>query len=155
MVARKGSGNGPPGNKNRVALKSPDIRQKAYTDFCNHIAKGKSIKSWWYEDENCSCTWETMLKYLKDTSEFEPIKRQIAEAKGLLYWENVVEASATGKNKDASTASLQMVMRNKYGWDKDESKNSNINYTIKVGENGIATGVSTERVPDSYNQGTE
>ena len=143
------------GNKHGLALKDPDVRQKAYKNFCDHIAKGKSIKSWWYEEDDVSCHWQTMLNYLKDTNEFDPIKKLIAESKGFAKWENLVEDSASGKNKDASTASLQMVMRNKYGWDKDESKSSNAQYTIKVDRDGIATGVSTEILPTSVHKGSE
>lgn len=111
-----------PGNQNGLALKNPSIRQKAYQSFCAHRAKGKDVKSWWYEDkEGNKCTWMTMLTYMKDNPmEFEPIHREIAESKGYEHWENVVAESAIGKNKKANTASLQMIMRNKYGWDKKE-----------------------------------
>jgi hypothetical protein len=112
----------PLGNKYGLALKDPKIRQKAYKLFCDHLAKGKSIKSWCYEDdEGNSCTWGTMLSYIKDSPhEFDPIKKELAEIKGYNRWEEVAEASAEGKNKRANTASLQMVMRNKFGWDKEE-----------------------------------
>ena len=44
----------------------------------------------------------------------------MAETKGYQRWEAIAEASATGENEKANTASLQMVMRNKFGWDKKE-----------------------------------
>jgi hypothetical protein len=144
-----------PGNKHGLALKDPIIRQKAYESLCNHIAKGKSIRSWWYEDDNCSCTWETMYKYIKDTNEFDSIKKEIAHCKGLALWETIVEEAGIGKNDKANVACLQMIMRNKFGWDKDESKSSNTHYTIKVDCDGIATGVSTENLSTSNNKGTQ
>lgn len=109
---------GPKANKSGVALKDKDLRQRAYKSFCDHLAKGKAIKSWWYEEGEYSCIWETMLSYMQDTIEFDPIQRKIADAKGYNEWEEISEQSAKGKNR-ANTASLQMVMRNKFGWDKE------------------------------------
>lgn len=116
----------PVGNKFRVAIKDPRIRQKAYKSFCDHLGLGKSIKSWFYDDDGVSCTWETMLWYTRDyPEEFDPIKKEIAHIKGYQRWEKVVEESAEGRNKDANTATLQMLMRNKYGWDKKDSNDEN------------------------------
>lgn len=106
------------GNKNGLKLKDPSIRQLAYAQYCEHLAKGKSKKSWYFEHPEFRCTWETIEKYLDDDIEFDPLHKKIAEAKGFAYWEGIVEDSATGKNKDANTASIQMLMRNKYAWDK-------------------------------------
>lgn len=112
----------PQGNQYGLALKDPSVRQKAYKLFCDHLAKGKSIKSWWYEDnEGNECVWATMLSYIKNNpAEFDSIKKEIAETKGYYLWESIAEESAEGKNKRANTASLQMIMRNKYGWDKED-----------------------------------
>jgi hypothetical protein len=65
-----------------------------------------------------------MEKYLSNDDDFDPIHKEVAWCKGYQHWEEVVSQSAIGHNKDANTATLQMVMRNKYGWDreKDESK---------------------------------
>lgn len=116
------------GNTSGLALKDKDMRQRAYKSFCDHLANGKVIKSWWFEEGDCSVCWATMLEYIKDTTEFDPNKRKVAEARGLQKWEEVCEDSANGKNKNANTASLQMVMRNKFGWDKaEETKTVNVN----------------------------
>lgn len=114
----------PEGNNYGLALKDPEVRQKAYKLFCEHLSKGSSIKSWWYEDDlGNACTWQTMQSYIKDNpKEFDSIHKEIAESKGFAYWENVVASSAIGTNEKANTASLQMIMRNKYGWDKQEHK---------------------------------
>lgn len=114
----------PKGNQYGLKLKDPDIRQQAYEQYCEHLAKGKSKKSWYFEHEQLTCTWETMEKYLEDEREFDPIHKKISESKGYARWEQVVEDSAVGANKDANTASLQMVMRNKFGWDKERPSNS-------------------------------
>ena len=108
-----------PDNQNGIALKDPNIRQIAYKSYCDHIALGKSKDSWYFEHEDLTCTYKTFQKYIKNEIEFPPIKREIAECKGYQKWESIAENSATGADKKKSnTASLQMVMRNKFGWDK-------------------------------------
>ena len=110
----------PKGNKWGIKIKDPETRQKAYESFCAHLAKGKNVKSWWYEDDEVVCSYQTMLSYIKDEAEFSPLKKLIAESQGYNKWENIAEQSADGTNKNANTASLQMVMRNKFGWDKEQ-----------------------------------
>lgn len=110
------------GNQRGVKLKDPDIKQEAYKQYCTHLAKGKSKRSWCFEHPELTCTHKTFEKYLLDESEFPPEQQEIAESKGYAIWETIVESSATGENKKANTASLQMVMRNKFGWDKQEPK---------------------------------
>lgn len=109
----------PKGNDYTKKLKTTELKEEAYRQYCAHLAKGKSKKSWCFEHPHLTLTWETMEKYIKsDEHVFDPLKKRVAETKGYACWEQVVEDSATGKNKDANTASLQMLMRNKYGWDK-------------------------------------
>ncbi len=118
----------PKGNNFGQALKDPEMRQRAYKTFCEHRAKGKAIKSWYFIEGDCACTWETMQEYMKNTEEFAPIQLKVAESEGYQLWESITEDSAKGKNKNANTASLQMVMRNKFGWDKaEENKTVNVN----------------------------
>ena len=116
----------PKGNKNGLKLKDGDVRQKAYQDYCDHLAKGKTKRSWYFEHKDLTCTWETFEKYIKDNVEFDPIKMKIAKSKGLSVWEQHVEDAALGVNEKANTASLQMAMRNKFGWDKDEKGTDSI-----------------------------
>lgn len=112
----------PPGNSYGTKLKDSEVRQLAYKQYCEHIARGKSKKSWCFDHPQLRCTWNTMEKYIKDDKEFDPLQKEIAESQGYAHWESVVEDSATGKNQKANTASLQMLMRNKFGWDKHENK---------------------------------
>lgn len=108
----------PYGNKFAAKRLSPEQRQKAYYSFCDHIAEGYSINAWHFEDGEFKLSYKSMLTYIKDEDEFPPIHKEIAEAKSLKHWEKIVYDSARGINKEANTASLQMVMRNKFGWDK-------------------------------------
>lgn len=111
------------GNQYGLAIKDPAIRQDAFKDFCDHLSEGKALKSWYYDKNGHRCIWATMLSYLdKYPDEFDLVKKHIAEAKGYQKWESVVADSAVGENQKANTASLQMVMRNKYGWDKKEDQ---------------------------------
>lgn len=114
------------GNKSAEKLYTPELRALAYKSYCEHLSKGKSKKSWIFKHEDISLTWETFEKYIKEYAhEFDSEEKKVAEAEGFNHWEGIVEDSAKGTNKDANTASLQMLMRNKYGWDKNE-KNSDV-----------------------------
>lgn len=109
------------GKKNARKLKTENQMNKVYKSYCDHLACGKVKKSWFYEDGELTLTWETMENYIaKEPRNFDPLKKDAAVAKGMSFWENVVDASAIGENKNANTATLQMLMRNKYGWDKDD-----------------------------------
>lgn len=54
---------------------------------------------------------------------FDFEKLNISKIKGFAYWEDFVEAHGRGENKGVTPA-LQMIMRNKYGWDKKEDHDS-------------------------------
>lgn len=101
---------------------NPEVLKDAYKDYCAHLAKGKHKKSWWYDKNGYECTWFTMEKYIAESKALDPIKKEMAISQGLHIWEGICEESANGKNKKANTASLQMVMRNKFGWDKENKK---------------------------------
>ena len=127
---RKSLGGAPLGNKNRVALKDSNVRQIAYQSYCAWIAKGKSKSTWTFVHDEYRCCYKTFEKYLDDNVEFLPQHKYFAEAQGYAVWEEIVEESAKGINTKANTASLQMVMRNKFGWDKQEKMvEVDINYS--------------------------
>lgn len=115
---------GPPGNQHCLKLKTPEIKAKVYKSYCDHLAKGNSKRSWWFKDDESGITLtsETLEKYLKNPDDFDPIQIKVAMAQGYYYWEQVCGDSAIGVNEKANTASLQMIMRNKFGWDKNEEK---------------------------------
>ena len=130
MAIRRTSG-APFGNSFGTKLKDPLLRQKAYKQFCAHIAKGKSKDSFYFIDGDFKCTWKTIQSYAKESPhEFPTIEREVAYAQGYGEWEAVCEESAKGENKDANTASLNMVMRNKFAWDKPEQQNSAVDSAI-------------------------
>jgi len=124
-----------PGNTYSKKLTTKELKEEAFRQYCEHLAKGKSKRSWWFEHPELSLTWETMEKYLREDPDFDSIKKSISESKGFRVWEDVVEESANGKNRKANTATLQMLMRNKFGWDKEADKqNPDFNVHIELNQ---------------------
>ena len=116
-----------PGNNHNATLKTFELKQMAYKQYCKHIADGLVKKSWYFDHPELKLTWNSMERYIAEDSDLDPQEKEIAFSKGYQKWEKVVGDSAAGDNKNANTATLQMLMRNKYGWDKDSygQKDSN------------------------------
>lgn len=111
----------PKGSKNAQKLKTPDLKQEAYRQYCAHIASGIPQDAWCFDHPQLTLTWETMEKYIReDPINFDPLKKQLARAESYKHWFGVLSDSAKGINEKASTASLQMIMRNKFKWDKQQ-----------------------------------
>lgn len=111
----------PKGNQNSKKLKTDELKKLAYDSYCAHLSKGKNKRSWFFEHENLTLTWQTMETYITENQvDFNPIKKTIAECKGFQEWEEIAEKCAKGQNK-AVVPALQMVMRNKFGWDKENT----------------------------------
>lgn len=111
----------PKGNQNAVKLKTSEIKLEAYRQYCTHIAAGYPLECWDFDHPDLSITWETMEKYIsEDPIVFPPIQKAKAKCKSYKGWFEVVAASAKGENEKANTATLQMIMRNKFKWDKEE-----------------------------------
>lgn len=119
------------GNTNGTKLKLPEIRQEAYQQYCAHLAKGKCQESFHFDHPEFTVSYKTMNKYiLENPSEFPAIKKEIAETKSFAHWENIIDEMIHGTKK-AETALIQMVMRNKFGWDKETKENKG-NYEPEV-----------------------
>lgn len=113
----------PKGNKFGTKLKEPLQRVKAYEAYCKWLSRGKIKESFHFKIDNIKITHRTIEGYIRDyPDELPAIHKEFAYCEGLDKWENICEQSAKGSNTKSNTASLQMVMRNKYGWDKQEKK---------------------------------
>lgn len=113
----------PKGNKNGLKLKSPDIRQLAYKEYCAHIAQGLSKECFTFKHEGLTCTFRTLERYIAENPvEFPPIHKEIAECESLKSWEMTAHDMAKGKIRNCQPAVLQMIMRNKFGWDRDDAE---------------------------------
>jgi hypothetical protein len=115
------------GNKWGVGIKDVNERQTAYQSYCDHIASGRSKDSWFYDNSESGghCTWQTMEKWIKDSDEFNPFVKSKAEALCYKFFEKHLLDSITGANTKVNIAGLQMAMRNKFGWDRQERRDFN------------------------------
>lgn len=114
----------PIGNTNALKMKTPEQKERAYQAYCDHISNGFSKATFVYKSDDFSVSYKTLDKYIEENPiEFPPIHIEFALIESQYYWEKIVKGSAEGTNKDANTASLQMIMRNKFGWDKINQSN--------------------------------
>lgn len=112
----------PKGNRNAIKLKTPELKKQAYDSYCAHIATGASIEEWVFEHPDIKLTWNTMEKYiLNDPIEFDPIHKEIAKAKSYSHWCTLGKKMMLGQIEKCQPAIFQMFMRNKFGWDKDQT----------------------------------
>lgn len=133
------------GNKLQEKLTTPELRQKVFEHYLRHIEKGKDKKRWYYDEDGITLIYESLTYYFERyPEEFDSDKRGMAENKGFQIWEEVCEQTAKGKDKEASIPALNMVMRNKYGWDKedksdkkDEIKKDPVQITIVDGRSPV------------------
>lgn len=123
------------GNQRAKKLDTPELMEYAYKSYCSHLAKGKSKISWNLKTP-VKLTWQTMETYIKENpTVFNAIDKEIALSDGFAVWEQVIEDSAKGNNKNANAATLHLVMRNKYGWDrKERDKDENESAALQANE---------------------
>ncbi len=134
----KPTGN-PPGCPEK--LYNDELKERAYNSYCKHIASGLPQDAWYFDEDGILLTWETMENYFKrypeycvDGGIFDPAKKKVARSKNYQHWFGHVAGSAIGTNEKASTASLQMIMRNIHKWDakQEEAKTTPNEYQLKL-----------------------
>lgn len=119
------------GNTYAKKLISDELKLQVFDSYLSHLAKGKSKKSWWFDNGKVTITWQCMETYIKnEPGIFDALQIERAKSNGYQIWEQVVEDSAKGLNRDANTASLQMLMRNKFNWDKEDNVNKDTKGTL-------------------------
>lgn len=119
------------GNTYAKKLISDELKRQVFDSYLSHLAKGKSKKSWWFDNGQVTITWQCMETYIKnEPGIFDSLQIDRAKSNGYQIWEQVVEDSAKGLNRDANTASLQMLMRNKFNWDKEDNVNRDTKGTL-------------------------
>ncbi len=116
MVSVKGQNKG---NKCAQKLTTPELRQEAYRQYCDHLAHGYPKQAWCFEHPDLTLCWKTMERYIKDyADEFPLSQRTRAESKGLKWW--IDEGKDMMRTQDrCQPAIFQIMMRNIYGWDKE------------------------------------
>lgn len=112
------------GNKNGIVLKESEERIKAYTSYCDHIAKGFPKEAWFYRNGKFHCSWQTMEKYIKEDPDLEPFLMEKAQSESYKLWfekgMNLVEGNV---KRNSSPVVWQTIMRNmfkKQKWDQQE-----------------------------------
>jgi len=117
MVAAKG-------NKYKLKLKTPDIRQEAFRQYCQHLAEGWPKEAFVFDHPTISVTFETIESYIKkNPEEFSQVLIQCAMAKRFKHWMQEGIKLMQGGYKNGSPVVWQTIMRNlfkDYGWDKKE-----------------------------------
>lgn len=140
----------PLSNDYNKKLKTKEIKEKVYQDYCKWIASGKSHKSWYYDQDDLTLTWQTIERYIKEDEDLDPIHKEIAVAKSLAFWEQIGIDMILGKVLHCSPAVYQMIMRNKFGWDKDSELKDDcrgmFNQTLKVLKEDTSPEINNKKV---------
>ena len=90
---------------------TPEKRRAMWDAFCQHGADGYSIKSFPLCDEDTCYSYAERFPEDCPRSEFNDAKR-----KGLLFWEKIGTAGATGKLDGFNATSWIFNMKNRAGW---------------------------------------
>jgi hypothetical protein len=110
------------GNKYGLKLKDAEIRQMAFKQYCEHIAKGLPKRAWFFEHPQYTCTARTFEKYLAENpTEFPPLHTEVASCKSYQLWFERGQKMVMGEVEKCQPAVYQMIMRNMFDWDKENS----------------------------------
>ena len=106
-------------NKYASKLKTKEIKDKVYKDYCDHIAKGYPRQAWCYEKNGLTLTQESMEKYIKEDKDIDASHKQRALSKALKLYVEWGWNMMHGRVKNPQPAIYQIFMRNIFNWDKD------------------------------------
>lgn len=113
----------PKGNSHATKLKTPELKQEAYKQYCDYIAKGGTKEAWVFDHPTITLTSKTMEKYIAENPlDFPAIHKERAEAKSYEHWLELGERMMMGRVEKCQPAIYQMFMRNKFKWDKENFK---------------------------------
>jgi len=121
------------GNKNAVKLTTPELKTEAYRQYCAWIASGWSKESFVFKHPELTISYKSMEKYIRENPvEFPPLHKEIAECESLHKWENEGVSMMQGKVDKCQPAIYQMMMRNKFKWDKEEKKEDTLEADVRT-----------------------
>jgi hypothetical protein len=102
-----------------------DEQQQMFNSYLEHLARGKSARSFTFRGKHLTGMYQAAESLPKNFPErFKKVDIEIAKTLGFSKWEQVVADSAVGDNTRANTATLQMLMRNRYDWDRQGALNT-------------------------------
>jgi len=116
-----------PGNDYAAVLKDPEMRQRAFRSFCQHIADGYPIKAWSYREGNDGCIWRTMLKFIEQNpNDFHLFLKDEAHCLSYKKWFDKGVKLTDGLVKgNPSPQTYALMMRNMFKWDHDQKPETN------------------------------
>lgn len=108
-------------------LKELGLLEEAYKSYCEHVAAGNSSWSWYFEHPKIKVAHESFESYFeKFPEEFEEVERKIAWSKGFRQWEQKLYKDAYTPSKETNPAIMQIIFRNRYGWDTKTENNAKV-----------------------------
>ncbi len=113
------------GNQNAVKLKDEEVLFTAYSAYCQWIATGRGKQGFVFDYEKedgtkCFVTWQAIERCAqKNPTVCHPDHKERAENLAYQVWENTGIEMMTGKLEKCQPAVYQMMMRNKFSWDKE------------------------------------
>ena len=114
----------PIGNTSGTALKDPDERQRAYKNYCAHLAEGYPKAAWSYRNGEYHCTYQTIESYMKiNPLEFDPFLKEEAHSNSYKDWFDQGRDLSGGKVMgNPSPQTWATIMRNMFSWDREDKK---------------------------------
>jgi hypothetical protein len=121
------------GNQNAAKLTEPELKAEAYRQYCAWIAEGWSKESFVFKHPSLSLTYKTMERYIREfPTDFPPLHKEMAESQSLHKWEAEGVHMMQGKVDKCQPAIYQMMMRNKFKWDKEEKKEDTLEADVRT-----------------------
>ena len=109
------------GNQSAKKLTTESIKKEAYQQYCEWIRAGNPKRGWVFRHPEITLTVKTMDRYIRENpSDFPPINIEAAKADGYMVWIYDGKKMMTGVIGKCQPAIYQMMMRNIWGWDKED-----------------------------------
>ena len=116
-----------------------DEKHLAYAQLCDHVRGGYALESWRFRHSDypqSKLSWKTMLAWVSaNPLEYDIRDYELAKIDGFWFWEKAIVNHALAIKK-GDTAGLQIIMRNRFGWDKESTINMSVeaDFQKKVAE---------------------
>lgn len=109
------------GNQSAKKLTTDEIKKDAYQQYCDWLRGGNPKRGWVFKHPEMTMISKTMDKYIRENpSDFPAINIESAKAEGYMVWLNDGKKMMTGVIEKCQPAIYQMMMRNIWGWDKED-----------------------------------
>lgn len=124
MDGRLADGKFAEGNQISKKLTTPELKEEAYRQYCQHLSEGWPKEAFFFDHEELQITWKTMDKYIRENpADFPSIKMETAQAKRYKHWLTEGQTLMKGGYQHGSPVVWQTFMRNMFKdlkWDQKE-----------------------------------